>query len=125
MMTDHTGKAYVTNDWGVTLAEFTLRHRRSNDSSQQEMTTWTSIAPGEKVGPLKFKYSTGIASPKDYWWVSFRTHSGEIFTCKDSFYCSVSSDDDGNVNISVHLDSKSMTVSFSSSSGCRVAIEKV
>jgi hypothetical protein len=121
----HTGKAYVTNNWGITLAEVTLRHRRSNDSSKQEQKTWTQLGPGDRTtDPLSFSYDTGAGSSFDYWWVAFITNGGDTYTCKDNFYCSVSSSDDGTVEVTLNLDSRSMKLTFSNSSSCSVSLSK-
>jgi hypothetical protein len=110
--TSHTREAYITNNWGITLPEVTLRHRRSNDASKQEQTTWDLLVPGERVSsPLSFTYETGPFSPYDYWWIKFSTLGGDTYTCKDNFYCSVSASDDGKVEIS--LEGKCVTKQMS------------
>jgi Up-Regulated in long-lived daf-2 len=121
----HTGQAYVTNNWGITLAEVTLRHRRSNNSDKQEQKTWRQLGPGDRTSdPLSFSYETGAGSSFDYWWVAFITNGGDTYTCKDNFYCSVSSSDNGIVQVSLNLDSRSMKLTFSNSSSCTVSLFK-
>lgn len=123
--TDHTGHVYTKNSWGVDLASLTVRHRRGNDPGKQEETTFYNVMSGQKVGPLDITYTTGIGSPFDYWWVKFVTVTGTTFSMKENFYCYISSDDDGTVNLRLEGSDSCMYVTFSSSSGCYVSIYKV
>lgn len=124
--TTHDGEAYVTNNWGLTISELTLRHRRSNNPARQEQKTWTLLAPGDRTSdPLNFTYETGAFSPFDYWWVSFVTIAGATYTCKSSFYCSVAAEDTGIVQVALNLDDQTMTIAFSDSSGCYVGLSNV
>lgn len=125
MSTDHQGTVYLQNDWGVDLAQLTIRHRRSNDSNQQEEQSYYGVQAGQNVGPMAITYTTGAASPFDYWWVKFETQNGTTFDCKNDFYCSISSDDDGNVTLRLDGSDSEMYVQFNSSSGCSVGIVKV
>lgn len=125
MSTDHQGNVYLQNDWGVDLSQLTIRHRRSNDPKLQEEQSYQLVAAGAKVGPMPITYTTGAGSPFDYWWVKFVTQNGSTFDCKDNFYCSISSDDDGNVTLRIDGSDTNMYVEFSSSSGCTVDIDEV
>jgi hypothetical protein len=122
MTTTHHGNAHLTNDWGSDLASVTLRHRRSNDPEKQEEQTWNNVAAGAVLSPLQFTYETGMASPFDYWWVKLVTTGGHTYQCKDNFYCSVSSSDDGEVQLTLDGAPEELRVSFSESSGCTVSV---
>ncbi|MGE7416257.1 hypothetical protein [Methylobacterium tarhaniae] len=125
MSTDHSGIVYLQNDWGVDLAQLTIRHRRSNDPDKQEEQTFYNVVAGDSVGPMAITYTTGAGSPFDYWWVKFVTQNGSTFDCKDNFYCSISSDDDGRVMLRLDGSDSELYVSFSSSSGCSVSISQI
>lgn len=125
MSTDHSGSVYLQNDWGVDIARLTIRHRRSNDPDKQEEQSFYNVAAGAKVGPMAITYTTGAGSPFDYWWVKFATQNGTTFDCKDNFYCSISSDDDGTVTLRLDGSNSDLYVNFSSSSGCSVSIDQV
>jgi hypothetical protein len=123
--TPRQGTATVTNAWGVALAQITLRHRRGNDPSREEQMTFTSLGVNETSAAMPFTYETGAGSPRDYWWITFLTVGGTQWSCKDNFYCSVSSSDTGAVALAVRADTKTMTVSFSRSSGCSVGLSQL
>ena len=120
--TARSGQARVKNEWGVDLAQITLRHRRGNDPGRQEEQAFYSIPQGSTTPYMAFTYETGAFSPFDYWWVKFMTVGGDSWQCKDNFYCSVSSSDNGKVDLTLNGDSTDMSVKFSSSSGCTVNI---
>ncbi|WP_299768232.1 hypothetical protein [uncultured Dokdonia sp.] len=119
-VTDLFGFVTVLNNWGVSLKELTIRHRRGNDPNEQEEMTYENIPVGGKTEPLRIKYETGIGSANDYWWVKFVTIGNETFQCKDNFYCSISSDDDGEVLLTLEGDRIDMDVTFNESIGCSV-----
>jgi hypothetical protein len=122
---DHTGKVYLKNDWGADLSSLTVRHRRGNDPSMQEEFTFYNVLAGDSVGPMKITYTTGAGSPFDYWWVKFVTVNATAFSCKNDFYCYISSSDDGTVNLRLDGADSDMYVTFSESSGCYVGISEV
>jgi hypothetical protein len=120
--TEHTGYAYITNNWGIDIATVTIRHRRGNDPTKEESASYSVLRNGAKTpSPLSFTYETGLFSSYDYWWVSFLTADAKSYNIKDNFYCSVSSDDDGNVQFSLDGGGQEVNVSFSSSGGCTVS----
>lgn len=123
--TDHTGYVYLQNDWGVDLFSATIRHRRSNDPNKQEEMSFNNVTAGSKVGPMPITYTTGAGSPFDYWWIKFQLANGATYTCKNNFYCYISSSDDGTVLLRIDGADKNMYVSFSSSSGCYVGLDTV
>lgn len=125
-MTVHDGHARMYNGWGEDLASITLRHRRGNDSEKEEMKTWRAVKSATwtpESDELKFKYETGMGSPYDYWWIKVVTLNNKSYSCKDNFYCSLSSGDDGSVKITADAAAKEAIVKFSSSSGCDVALK--
>lgn len=79
------GTAVVKNNWGITLNQVTLRHRRGNDKDEQEYATWTNIPNEGTTGELSFTYETGPLSPFDYWWIKFVDSSNTAWQCKDDF----------------------------------------
>ena len=124
-MTTHWGNVYLTNNWGVNLAQVYLRHRRGNKASKTDEVTWDNVQIRQKVGPFKITYQTGAGSPFDYWWIKFVDIAGVEYQCKDNFFCYISSSDNGNVNISLEGDNQKMTVNFSESTGCTVGLSKI
>lgn len=123
--TEHTGSVTFENGWGVNLYSVTIRHRQSNSYDKQEEQTFMNVAPGETVGPMPIKYTTGVGSPFDYWWVKLQESNGTTYTCKDNFYCYISSSDDGKVKLRADGAGQKLYVSFSSSSGCTVSLTGV
>lgn len=124
--TSNTGYAYIENSWGLDIAFVTIRHRRSNDVTKEDISYYQDLKNGSKTeNPLVFTYETGAFSAFDYWWINFITVNGDMYNCKDNFYCSVSSNDDGKVQINLDGSKKEMTVSFSVSGGCYVALNSV
>ncbi|WP_445496882.1 hypothetical protein [Photorhabdus sp. SF281] len=118
-----TGIVTFKNDWGEDISSITIRHRRSNDPNKQEQETLNNIRSGETAeSVLKVTYETGSGSPYDYWWVKFITSSGRLYTMKDNFYCSIGSNDNGNVTLRIDGATQEMYVTFSASSGCEVSI---
>lgn len=120
---DRVGAVYLVNDWGVDLAQVTIRHRRSNDGSKQEQYTFHNVEPDSTVGPVPVQYTVGSGSPFDYWWVKFTTQNGATFTCKANFYCSIGSEDDGKVYLRLDGSTKQLYVKFNKSSGCNVDLD--
>lgn len=123
-MADHTGHVKIENKWGTSITSIFLRHRRGNDESKEESTTFINIPNKGVTENMDFTYTTGAASPFDYWWIKFVTLSDDTFTCKNNFYCSVDSDDNGYVTIKLNGDDEHMYVNFSDSSGCKCSLKK-
>lgn len=114
---------YLINDWGVDLAQVTVRHRQGNDATKQDQHTFHNVEPDGTVGPFPARYVVGSGSAYDYWWIKLTTQNGATYTCKSNFYCSISSDDDGKVYVRVDGSNKQLYVKFSKSSGCQVDLE--
>jgi len=124
-MADYHGYAYVTNRWGCELKSIFLRHCRGNDESREESITLENVNDiEERKGPLCFTYTTSMGSPFDYWYIRIVEVSGNVYECKDDFYCSVSSDDGGEVEISLQGNLRDFRINFNSSSGCKCRLSK-
>lgn len=123
--TDHSGSVTFENGWGVHLYSVTIRHRRGNSYDRQEEQTFMNVEPGEVVGPMAITYTTGAGSPFDYWWVKLQVPNGSTYSCKDNFYCYISSSDDGKVKLRADGATQKLYVSFSNSSGCTVSLTGV
>jgi len=67
---------------------------------------------------------TSMGSPFDYWCIRIVEVSWNVYECKDDFYCSVSSDDGGEVEITSQSDSRDFRINFNSSSGCKCGLSK-
>ncbi|NBD11453.1 hypothetical protein [Corallococcus silvisoli] len=93
LSTQQTANCVVVNQWGATLTNVTLRHRYSNNPNYQQQTTWGSIAQNATSSPpLQVIYWTGAVG-HDYWWIQFEDDAGKIWTCKQNFYCTLSTAD--------------------------------
>jgi hypothetical protein len=123
--TEHNGSVTFENGWGINLFTVTIRHRQGNSYDRQEERTYEHVQPGETVGPMAIKYTTGVGSPFDYWWIKIQAENGSTYTCKDNFYCYISSDDDGKVKLRADGASRNLYVTFSKSSGCSVSLSGV
>ncbi|NTF21133.1 hypothetical protein G6L37_22285 [Agrobacterium rubi] len=123
--TDHPGLVFLQNDWGSDLYSITIRHRRSNDPNLQEEQTFTNVAAGDQVGPMAITYTTGAGSPFDYWWIKFQLPNGAVYSCKNNFYCYISSSDKPVVNLRIDGADQNLYVNFSDSSGCSVGLSTV
>jgi hypothetical protein len=119
------GSAVVTNSWNAMLYQVVLRHRRGNLPAAQEEASSLVVGVGQRTEPLVFTYDTGAGSPYDYWWIRLVSIDGGVFVCKDSFYCSLGPEDDGNVSMIVDFSAMYLAVAFSKSSGCTVPLSRV
>ncbi|MGH3873101.1 MAG: hypothetical protein ACRDSR_16610 [Pseudonocardiaceae bacterium] len=123
--TRHNAKAALINQWGQAIKDVTIRHLRGNVKGEGETQTYPTLSNGETAKPFEVVFITGFASPYDYWWVQFTTPDGATWSCKDNFYCSYSSDDEGTTaEFTLNGDSKNMHVHFLHSSDCDVSINK-
>jgi hypothetical protein len=122
----HTCNAVVVNNWdknGVT--QVTLRHRYRNDPSQQQARTWSTLDfGGISQPPLDIIYYTGAFTGFDYWWIQFTDSSGQVWTCKDNFYCYLTADDDRTtVAFTLNGAAEEMIITMNSG-GCEVSVYK-
>ncbi|MGN0170880.1 MAG: hypothetical protein ACI39H_09000 [Lachnospiraceae bacterium] len=120
---ENIGSVTFKNNWGATISEVTIRHRRGNKPEKEESHTYYGLLQGESTAAMNFVYETGATSPFDYWWIKFVVLGNE-YTIKDNFYCSVSWQDDGNVELTANGDNNKLHVHFSYSSDCDVSIKK-
>ena len=92
----------ITNEWGSTITDVVMSHRYDRDHYDSH--TWASIDHGKTVGGMKVGYWTGaFRTGKDYWHITFSA-DGKRYSCKDNFYCFLTSDDandKGIVNIAL------------------------
>lgn len=118
------GEVVLENQWGKTLLEVYIRHRRGNDTNREDSNLFYSIPAGERTASMRFFYTIGTLD-FDYWWIKFTTIDGEEYqTNKYNFFCNITSSDDGTVVIKIDSNTKKMYVSFSSSSGCSQSLQK-
>ena len=83
------------NFWGSDISDVTLKFSTSKSDVPEEVYTKTSIAAGEKWGPLHRTYETGpLSEDFDFWYVEF-TAPGEpagTFKGSNKFACVIDSD---------------------------------
>lgn len=118
-------KGYVTviNNWGVTLDELCIRHRRGNNKDLEDVTNCLSIKNNtESIQVLTFYYQNGFGAPFDYWWIKFKIAGGKEYKIKDNFFCNITKDDDGTATLTIDGDSEKLNVSFSQSSSDSTSI---
>ena len=118
------GSVKFKNNWGKTMSELTVRHRQGNNPHFEDEGTYSNLVSGAVTEPLSFMYETGALSMFDYWWIKFIVDNEE-YIIKGNFYCSVSSDDDGEVLLTADAINSELKVEFSKSSSCTVAISKL
>jgi hypothetical protein len=116
-------KATVKNDWGSTISIVKLNHRYDND--HYDAKSWPSIDNGKSGDTFDVGFWTGFGrTGKDYWLISFEV-DGKIWTCKDNFYCFLTSDDkNGSVTCRVYKDGDEgkMQVICPKSGNCTVSL---
>lgn len=119
--TSHTGHCYIINASGQNLKKVYIKHtvQKINNTIVNEKTYNDIKNAGSTAEPLVFTYITGVGSPFDYWFIDIEVEAGYKYKTKDNFYCSVSSDDNGIVVITI---SSNLIAhfNFSSSSGCDI-----
>lgn len=126
--TSHTGTYYVVNKIGGHSREIiNLKVIHTASNVGEEVATFTNIPTGGRTSGTKFTYTTGPASPFDYWYVEGMASYGPgvgYFRSKKNFYCSVAAKDDGNVELIIHGDGRASTleVKFNKSSGCKTIL---
>lgn len=121
-----TCNAVVVNNWdrkGIT--QVTLRHRYRNSPSEEQQRTWSSLGFGALSDPpLDVIYYTGAFTGYDYWWIQFTDSSGQVWTCKDNFYCYLTADDDGTtLTFTLNGAAEEMIITMNSG-GCQVSVNK-
>lgn len=120
--TDRSAYVRFRNQWGQALASATIRHRYANDPGRTEERTWKNVpANGESPSDerLEVTYRTGFGTDYDYWWASIELNNGDVYSSKESFYCYLtSSDEGGEVWAVVDGQTKSLRINPPSSSSC-------
>ncbi|CDL85211.1 hypothetical protein [Xenorhabdus cabanillasii] len=108
MATLYTGKVYLSTYWhGQEIASLVLRHRRANKRDREERKEINDVPSYQrKIYVMDFQYEEfGIFNPWpdfDYWWMMLITKDGHVYTVKDDFYCNITSNDGGEVYISIN-----------------------
>jgi hypothetical protein len=84
-------KVAVKNDWGGKITNIQLNHRYSNDHFDSHH--WKYLDADTISSLYNVGFWTGFGrTGKDYWMIKFEA-DGKIRTCKDNFYCFLTSDD--------------------------------
>lgn len=114
---------FVKNNLGYSILNITVKHTTS--AYGVESSYFENIPAGGVTSGTSFKYQTGAFSSFDYWFVDGVAAHGPgvaYFRTKDNFYCSLSSDDNGNAYLEIQGDRDSypshLHVYFSNSSDC-------
>lgn len=117
------GSVTVINHWGVALEELCIRHRRGNNKDLEDITNCLNVMNNtESEQVLTFYYENGFGAPFDYWWVKFKTTSGDEYKIKDNFFCNITKRDDGTAILTIDGDREKLNVSFSQSSSDSTSI---
>ncbi len=83
--------ATVKNNWGTVIKNVKLKHRYEQDYIHEQK--WPVMNHGQSGVSFRVEYETGFLSTGyDYWLVEFEA-DGKLWTCKDNFYCFLTSDD--------------------------------
>lgn len=118
-----SGRVRVYNDWGAELSGVVVRHRIGNAQAGESNLVWPTVWPGDTTEWQDFTYDS---SSRNYWWISFVvTDTREQWACADNFYCSLTSSDNGDVEISLNGYQKNLLVEFSNSSSCTKSLSRV
>jgi hypothetical protein len=117
-------RATVKNDWGSEISIINLKHRYDNDHYDEH--SWPSIDQGASGESFKVGYWTGFGrTGKDYWLITFEA-DGKLWSCKDNFYCFLTSDDENmEVVCRVYQENGNgkMEVMCPGSSNCTVSLQ--
>ncbi|WP_413491873.1 hypothetical protein [Morganella psychrotolerans] len=123
------GYFYVINRIGFNIKELTVVHTLYDHDKPFSIVTKTyeNVAKNNSIGhAAPFPYITGLGSPYDYWYIKivYIGLAGEDITIqtKNHFFCSVSSEDDGLVYITLNSDFYGYFL-FSESSGCYISLK--
>lgn len=119
------GRVRVENNWGIMLLEVHIRHRRGNDPLREESESFYCIPANQSTPYMDITYET-YSTVFDYWWVKFVTLGGMVYeTNKSNFYCNITDNDSGDVNIKLDANTKKMYIIFDYSSGCSQGLQKL
>ena len=114
----------VKNSWGSEMTNVQVSHRY--DSDHYDHHTWNAIRSGDEVGGMQAGYWTGFGrTGKDYWHITFQS-DGHVWTCKDNFYCFLTSADaKSGKAVVLEIKKTEMDVVPPESSGCYVSLNQV
>lgn len=114
---------YVQNNWGSEITNVQLNHRYDNDHYDAE--SWKTLANDATSPGLRVGFWTGFGrTGKDYWLIRFEAE-GKVWTCKDNFYCFLTSHDkDKDVKLRLYKDGEDgkMQAMCPESSNCTVRL---
>ncbi|HFE2915044.1 TPA: hypothetical protein ACF3A8_005392 [Klebsiella pneumoniae] len=115
--------AFVRNNWGEEITNITLNHRYDNDHYDSK--SWEAISSDSQSDGLAVGFWTGFGrTGRDYWHITFEA-GGLIWTCKENFYCYLTSEDkDGEVICRLYKNGNDgkMDIICPKSSGCTVSL---
>lgn len=124
--THHKGEYSVKNNLEWKILYLKVVHTTSYYGAQEH--TFSDIGAGSWTESIQINYTTGTASPFDYWYVEGVAEFGPgivNFRTKDNFYCSISASDSGKVDLHINSDVDGfpgfLGVYFSNSSSCTAA----
>ncbi|RZK24860.1 MAG: hypothetical protein EOO63_16840 [Hymenobacter sp.] len=117
-----TCKVCIENNFGAAVRNVSLRHRMHNEETGEEYVTAKGLQNNSRSNEVTIHYMTGIGSGFDYWYVRFEDQNGQAYQCKDSFYCNLTSADEGNVVVAA-LSSAELKLAIPSGN-CSVSLSK-
>lgn len=114
----------VRNQWGGTVSSLTANHRYDRDHYDND--TWEKLENGAEATGMQAGFWTGfLRTGKDYWNVVFRA-DGQNWTCKDDFYCFLTSEDaESGGPVILTISKSNLHVAPPKSSSCDVALHQV
>ncbi|MFF5014771.1 hypothetical protein [Streptomyces sp. NPDC001165] len=114
----------VRNQWGGTISSLTANHRYDRDHYDND--TWETLENGKEATGMQAGFWTGfLRTGKDYWNVVFRA-DGQNWTCKDDFYCFLTSEDaESGGPVILTISKNNLHVAPPKSSSCDVELHQV
>ncbi|SFC89036.1 hypothetical protein [Streptomyces aidingensis] len=114
----------VVNNWGGTITSLTANHRYDTDHYDHH--SWESVENGKTASGMQAGFWTGfLRTGKDYWNVVFRA-DGQNWTCKENFYCFLTSDDASSGRaVRLTISKNNLHVAPPESSSCDVSLHQV
>jgi hypothetical protein len=121
-MAEHWIDVRVTNNTGTEVTHLTVKHRYDTDHYDEQ--SWSVVADGQVVTGLRAMFWTGtFRTGKDYWYIEFIA-DGTKYSCKDNFYCFLTSDDaESGEPVMLTFSKGDLTVNPPRSSGCQVSVQ--
>lgn len=114
----------VRNQWGGTISSLTANHRYDRDHYDND--SWETLENGHDATGMQAGFWTGfLRTGKDYWNVVFRA-DGQNWTCKDDFYCFLTSEDaESGGPVILTISKNNLHVAPPKSSSCDVELHQV